>query len=194
MMPINYPTLTYRIRTLTTLFAARKALKTASAALIVFCFFSCLTPSAGAAESAVSDENIHINADRMSQNQSDGVYTAEGNVVVLWQGMNLTADKVRYAAATHMLHATGAVVLSKGLAVLKGETLDLNMDSGRAEMDSTQLTVPGTGMTVTAEKISRINESEFTATSTELTTCDVPDPAWKFGADKLKVNLLGYAT
>ena len=194
MMPINYPTLIDRIRTFTTLFTAGKALKTASAVLIVFCLFCCLAPSTGAAESAVSDENIHINADRMSQNQSDGVYTADGNVVVLWQGMNLTADKVRYGAATHMLHATGSVVLSKGLAVLKGETLDLNMDSGRAEMDSTQLTVPGTGMTVTAEKISRINESEFSATSTELTTCDVPDPAWKFGADKLKVNLLGYAT
>ena len=52
----------------------------------------------------------------MSQNQSDGEYTAEGNVVVLWQGMNLVADQVRYAAATHMMYANGSVVLSKGPA------------------------------------------------------------------------------
>ena len=130
----------------------------------------------------------------MNQSLSDGVYTAEGNVVVLWQGLNLVADQVRYEAAAHMLHATGSVVLTKGATVLKGKTLVLNMDTGRTEMDAALLKVPETGMTIIAEKLARINESEFSATSTELTTCDLPDPSWKFGADILKVNLLGYAT
>lgn len=162
--------------------------------LLLLCFLSCWAPSARAAAAPVTDENIHINADSMKQNMSDGVYTAEGNVVVLWQGMNLVADRVTYEAAVHMLHAIGSVVLSKGDTVLKGTTLDLNMDTGRAEMDATLLTVPGTGMTLTSKKLVRINENEFSATSTEMTTCDLPDPSWKFGADDLKVNLLGYAT
>ena len=68
------------------------------------------------------------------------------------------------------------------------------MDTGRAEMDNTLLTVPESGMTITAEKLTRINDSQFSATSTELTTCDMPYPSWKLGADNLKVNLLGYAT
>ena len=68
----------------------------------------------------------------MSQGQIDGVYIAEGNVVVLRQGMNLVADRVRYEAAAHMLYATGSVVLSKGTTVLKRETLVLNMDTGQA--------------------------------------------------------------
>ncbi len=162
--------------------------------LLLSCLLCCWVPSAWAAAPPVSDENIRINADRMSQNQSDGVYTAEGNVVVLWEGQNLVADKVTYATMTHILHATGSVVLSKGTATLRGETLVLNMDTGRAEMDTTVLTVPDNGMTITAEKLTRINESQFSATSSEMTTCDIPDPSWKFGADKLKVNLLGYAT
>ncbi|MFA7404718.1 MAG: LPS assembly protein LptD [Pelobacteraceae bacterium] len=130
----------------------------------------------------------------MNQNLSDGLYTAEGNVVVQWKGMNLVADQVRYGAVTHMLHASGSIVLKKGSAVLKGETLVMNMDTGRAEMDTTQLTVPETGMKIAAEKLIRINENEFSATSTELTTCDMPDPSWNFSAEKLKVNMLGYAT
>ncbi len=161
--------------------------------LLLFCILCCWAPSADAAAAAVLDENIHINADRMSQRQSDGVYTAEGHVVVLWQGLNLVADKVTYEATTHMLHAVGSVVLSKGPAVLKGETLAMNIDTGRAEMDTTLLTVPDSGMTITADKLVRINESEFNASATELTTCDLPDPSWKLGADNLKVNLLGYA-
>lgn len=171
---------------------------------ILLCSLLCCWISAAPAADAVSppeaaaapipDDNIHIKADRMSQGRSDGVYTAEGNVVVLWQGMNLAADKVRYTAATHLLNATGSVVLTKGTSVLKGDKLDMNLETGRAEMDSTFLTVPETGMTVASDKLTRINENEFIATSSELTTCELPDPSWKFGAQTLKVNLLGYAT
>lgn len=171
--------------------------------LILLCLFLCLAqphPVSGADETAnavsppVTDENIHIKADRMSQNASDGVYTAEGNVVVLWSGMNLTADKVRYAAAEHLLNATGSVVLTKGTSVLKGNRLDMNMETGRAEMDTTILTAPDTGLTVVSGKLTRVSDNEFIATSSELTTCELPDPSWKFGAQTLKVNLLGYAT
>jgi len=162
--------------------------------LLLFSIFCCWVPSAGADASPVTDENIHINADRMSQRQSDGVYTAEGNVVVLWQGQKLTADTVRYSVATHILNANGSVVLSKGPAVLNGESLVLDMNSGRAEMDTTLLTLPATGMKVSSEKLVRIDESHFSATSTEVTSCDLPDPSWNLAADNLKVNLLGYAT
>jgi len=53
--------------------------------ILLFSILCCLAPSAMAATPPVSDENIHINADRMSQSGADGVYTAEGNVVVLWK-------------------------------------------------------------------------------------------------------------
>lgn len=171
--------------------------------LILLFLLLCLAPAlpaAGAAETGnaasapVSDENIHIKADRMSQDAADGVYTAEGNVVVHWSGMNLTADKVRYAAAAHLLNATGSVVLTKGTSVLKGNKLDMNMETGRAEMDTTILTVPDTGLTVASGKLTRVSDNEFIAESSELTTCELPDPSWKFGAQALKVNLLGYAT
>ncbi|MEI7816976.1 MAG: LPS assembly protein LptD [Desulfuromonadales bacterium] len=158
--------------------------------LFILC---CCSPPIVVAASSIPDENIHINAERMGQNLAEGVYTAEGNVVVTWQGQNLAADKIRYIASTHLLYATGSVVLSKGLTVLKGEALILNTDSGRAEMDKTLLTVSESGMSIASDKLIRINESEFTATATELTSCDMPDPSWKFGADNLKVNLLGYA-
>lgn len=130
----------------------------------------------------------------MYQNMADGVYTAEGNVVVTRQGLKLVADKVIYEATTHILQANGSVNLTKGTTLLKGETLVMNMDTDRAEMNAAQLTDPETSMKLFAEKLVRINENEFTATSTDLTTCDMPDPSWKLGADKLKVNLMGYAT
>ena len=162
--------------------------------LLLCCLLGCWLPAAEAAEQTVTDDNTQIYADHMSQNHQDEIYTADGHVVVVRQDMNLTADQARYTAATHMLYATGSVVLTKGGAVLKGETLVLNMDTGVAEMNATLLTVPETGMKVRSDKLVRISDNVFTAQTTEMTTCDIPDPSWKFGADNLKVNLLGYAT
>lgn len=162
--------------------------------LLLLCTLCCLAPSIGTAATPFADENIHINADRMSQSLADGVYTAEGNVVVTWKGMNLVADKARYEAVNHMLYASGSVVLTKESTVLTGNTLALDIDTGRAEMDATLLTVPESGMTVTSEKLVRVNENQFSATNSELTSCEASNPSWKFSADKLNVNLLGYAT
>jgi LPS-assembly protein len=159
--------------------------------------FCCQVPAVLAAsvpEAGGVDGNIHIQADRMSRSEASGIYNAEGNVVVLWQESRLTADTVNYSTVDRQLHASGSVVLSKGPAVLKGKTLLLDTVSGRAEMDASQFTTPESGVVVTAEKLVRISDSQFTASTTELTTCDMPSPSWKFGADNLYVNTLGYAT
>jgi LPS-assembly protein len=92
------------------------------------------------------------------------------------------------------MNATGNVIISKGKDVMKGESLKLYLENGRGEMEKATLSVPDSTLTVTGEKIIRITESEFEISNSELTTCELPDPSWKFGADKLKVNVLGYAT
>lgn len=162
--------------------------------LLYLCICCCAAPAAVAESLPLDDDNIHINADRMSQSGADGIYTAEGNVVVLWQGQKLVADRVRYTPAAHTIDADGSVVLTKGTLVLQGDSLTLNTDTGMAEMKRTLLSDPESGMKVRSEKLVRMNDDEFTADTTEMTTCDIPDPSWKFRADNLKVNLLGYAT
>lgn len=161
--------------------------------LLILIHLQCASFTYGA-ESPFADENIHIKADSMNHGQADGLYTAKGNVVVTWQGLNLVADQATYDSNSHVLLATGNVIVSKGKDVLKGESLSLNLESSRVEMDKATLTMPETNLSFSGEKIIRLNESEFQISSTELTTCDLPDPAWKFGADTLKINVLGYAT
>ncbi len=78
--------------------------------------------------------------------------------------------------------------------ILKGSSLLLDMESGRADMDSTLLTIPASNVTMTSKKLIRENENQYSATTTDLTACDLPDPSWNFTADRLKVNLMGYAT
>lgn len=160
--------------------------------LLSLVFFS--SPYTAGAESLTPDENIHIKADSMSQGPEPGQVTATGNVVVTWQGLNLTADQATYDSASHIMLANGNVQVSKGKDIVRGQALSLNLENGRAEMDKATLTMPEINLSFSGEKIVRLNESEFQVSSTELTTCDLPDPSWKFGADALKVNVLGYAT
>ena len=153
-------------------------------------------PSLGAEAPAIAppDENIHIKADTMTQGPAAGEVTASGNVLMTWQGLSLAADHARYDNTTHVLFADGHVVLTKGKDVMKGESFTMNLESGRGEMDKAVISVPASNLSVTGEKIVRLNESQYEATEAELTTCDLPDPSWKFGTSALKVNTAGYAT
>jgi len=160
--------------------------------LFLICCFC--TSYAWGADPQFPDENIHIKADSISHGDSDGVFTASGNVLVTLQGVNLVSDKASYDGSTRTLHATGNVVVTKGKDVIKCESITLNLESGRGEMDKGTLYAPASNLTLTGGNIIRLSDSEFEISKTELTTCELPDPSWKLKADKLKVNLLGYAT
>jgi len=164
-----------------------------STCLVFFLLILHTAVSVLAAEEPFTDDNIHINADSMQHDTSD-IFTASGNVVVTWQGMRLVAERAEYDTIRHSLHAGGNVVLSKGKDVLTGDSLVLDMESGHAVMEKAALSSPDSSLNVTGEKIVRLNEREFEVSVTELTTCELPDPSWKFGADLLKVNVMGYAT
>lgn len=159
--------------------------------LLICCLF---TSYAWGASSPLSGDNINIKADSMKQGEPEGVITAIGNVVITSQALKLVSDRAHYYSNTKILHATGNVVVTKGNDVIKGESFSLNLETNQSEMDNATVSVAATGLTLIGERIVRFNESQFEGSRTQFTTCDLPDPSWKFGASKLKVNMDGYAT
>ena len=158
---------------------------------------ACLTflPAAtalGASDSNVSGD-IVIKADTMTHNQVDDSVNASGKVVMEWEGAMMTADRASYNRATRILSASGNIIFTKGEDVLRGESLTLDMASGRGELLQGSVTIQPLNATITGSRITRIDDSNLVISETELTTCDLPNPSWKLGANKLKVNLLGYA-
>jgi LPS-assembly protein len=145
------------------------------------------------AVSMPAEGNISIHSDAMTQDAANEIFTATGNVRIIWQGLTLTADKATYNRKTRVLYATGNVIVRKGDETLKGKAISMDMDTGRGELEKGVLTSTTSNFTFIGEKITRINDNEIELTTTELTTCDFPDPSWKFSAERLNVNLLGYA-
>ena len=140
-----------------------------------------------------SEDNISIHSDAMTQNAANDIIIATGHVRIMWQGMTLTSDKATYYRTTRILYATGNVIARKGDDTMKGRSISLDMDTGRGELEKGVLKTTASNVTFIGEKVIRLNDNEFEIFTTDLTTCDIPDPSWKFRADRLDVNLLGYA-
>ena len=164
--------------------------------LLIMLFCLVLVPagfSFGETTSFPDGEDIAIKADRMDHDQVNDIFNASGNVLITWQGLVLTAERASYNRTTGMMVATGNIVMTKGEDVLKGRQFSIDVATGRVELDDGVLTVRKGNISFTGEKIIRVDEESLLLHKTELTTCDLPDPSWKFGAEDLKVNLLGYA-
>jgi len=137
--------------------------------------------------------NISIQSDAVTQDEVNEIFVATGNVKIRWQETTLTSNKATYYRKTRVLYATGNVVVTKGNETMKGTAITLDMDTGQGELEKGSLTSTASKITFTGDNVTRINDNETVLLTTEFTTCDSPDPSWKFKADRLDVNLMGYA-
>lgn len=149
--------------------------------------------SHGADSVSAAAGDIVIKADSMKHSQSTDTVLAEGHVVLEWEGMVLTAERASYSRKTRMLTAEGDVIIKKGEDILRSESVTLDMTNGRGELQKGTVSVRQSNVTLSGSKIVRNNDTTLVMSDTELTTCELPDPSWKIGADQLEVNLLGYA-
>ncbi|HEX9080079.1 MAG TPA: hypothetical protein VF795_10850, partial [Desulfuromonadaceae bacterium] len=163
--------------------------------ILLICCLATLLPavSHGAGSASPNAGDITIKADAMTQDPAEDTYNANGHVVVEWQGAVITADHASYNRKTGMLTATGNVVMTKDGNVMHGAWFTFDVATGRGELERATLTTAQGNLTVSGEKIVRVDENHLVLNKTEFTTCDVPHPSWKFDAEKLDVNLLGYA-
>jgi LPS-assembly protein len=168
-----------------------KIFRTVITALCAVCLSTVLAWGDAAKE---TDDGIRIKADTMDHNQSDDVITAKGNVVLLWQGAILTSDNATYDRANRVLKATGNVVIVKGGDTVKGESVSLDLDSGRGELARGNIFLKQNNMHLAGDKISRIGEDDYTASQGSYTTCDAETPSWKFGASDLDMTVDEYGT
>ena len=162
--------------------------------LLLMAFITCYSAPA-VAETLLENGGMVIKADVMTHDQNANIVKASGNVLLEWKGMSLTSAELSFNQLTEVITASGNVVLTRGEDILKGDRLVLDTVSGKGEMDNSELTIRQAGnFHLAGKKITRDSEEEIRVQEGSLTTCDAKVPAWKFGAEELNVNLLGYGT
>lgn len=181
----HYPVFRARISQLMNKF------KTTITALCIVCLSTAL---AWGDATKVGDDGIRIKADSMDHNQTSDVITANGNVELLWQGAILTSHNATYDRTKKTLQATGNVVIIKGGDTIKGESVTLDLESGRGELTKGNIFAQQNNMHFTGEKVTRTGENDYSANQGSYTTCDAETPSWKFGASNLDMTVDEYGT
>lgn len=146
-----------------------------------------------AAGPQMGPDDVVIRADRMDQNNADDTITATGNVIIINQGTTMTSEKAVYSRANRFIVATGSVVIEKEGSVTYGDIATLDIDNNRMEMDNSAIAMTQNNASITTKKFIRESETKILLHENEFTTCDIPEPSWKFKAQKMQVNPTGYA-
>jgi LPS-assembly protein len=141
-----------------------------------------LAPAASAQDLAT------LLADRV-QVTGEGAITAEGNVEVFYQGIRVTAPRVRYERAGERLFIEGPITLADGDSVtVLADAAELDADLRNGILLGAQM-VLDQELQLAAPRIDRVDGRYVQLTNAIATSCrvcaDNPTPLWEIRADRI---------
>lgn len=126
----------------------------------------------------------------------EDLFTAEAPpgkfVRVDYQDIHLTARRVTGSYKRHTVVAEGDVTLVQGASRMTGVRLDLDLNDKVGVLLDGRVDLEG-GLHLTGATLAKVGPRSFTLTEGTVTSCDGPDPAWKFIVKSGRVTLEDYA-
>jgi len=136
---------------------------------------------------------ISIEADMLSYDRENSVYTAEGDVAIIRGAAVLTADLVRLNAVTKEALAEGNVVYYDGENRVEADRVELNIDTQTGILYNGMIFYAEKHFYVTGEEMEKTGDVTYRALRGSLTSCDGEVPAWRISGRKAEVTVGGYA-
>lgn len=167
-------------------------------AVLVLLLCSLLPAFASVAADLVTDLSqtdlpISLEAEHLDFDRQNGVYRAEGDVHLNSGPIRLRAHKVDYEVASGQAFASGQVVVETPEGTLRGEIVSFNLNTGLGRIDKGELFLKQSNFYLAGDYIERLEASRYHVRKGTFTVCDAADPAWKFTARDLDIDVEGYA-
>ena len=137
---------------------------------------------------------VNIQADRLTYEEENEVYQAEGDVLLTFSGGTLKADKVILRKPINTAYAKGRVVLKSDQDIVEGESVIFNLDTKTGTVDDGKMFVAKNHVYVKGRELEKNGEETYRIQDATVTTCDGPDPAWRLEGRELNVTINGYGT
>ena len=134
----------------------------------------------------------HISADKISYDNSQDRYIAEGNVAITKEDNHLSADIVRFSRETTTVSASGRVSLTSGEDVLTGSRMELDFASEIGRIEDAHLFSKPNHFHMSGKTIEKSGEDTYGGEQVTVSTCDGDCPAWRVTGKRLKVTVDGY--
>jgi LPS-assembly protein len=147
-------------------------------------------------ERFVGDQNAkwQITADKLSYDRDEGLYVAQGNVVIVRGGQVLKAKESRYNEKTGMVEATGDVVLEANGDVLKAEKAVFDLNSQTGKITKGRIFLHQNHYYISGEDMEKTGPNTYVVKSCNVTTCEGETPDWSITGSEVEVTLEGYGT
>ena len=139
---------------------------------------------------AIQDPDIpwNLEADEIDYDQEADEYIARGNVLIYKGNIRLLADYVRFDHKNMQAYAEGDVVLTNGLDILNGTSIDIDLEKQIGSVENGYLFIEKNNYHITGDLIKKVGENTYTIDQATLTTCDGEKPDWKLTGKNLKIK------
>ncbi len=136
---------------------------------------------------AATQERVLYSGREIDYDLRQNAVDIEGAASVTYREMKLKARQVHFDADTEKMRAEGDPVLEDGADRIVGQTMTYDMGIRRGAVIAGR-TKYEQGY-VTGERVLRVSENVLDVKSGTYTTCDLPEPHFHFGSDKMRILL-----
>lgn len=141
---------------------------------------------------AVPDKEKNIlfveNADTVMAEQNSEPSSLSGNVRLRYNGYHAQCDRATFDRTLHLITLEGKVILDTGVQIIYGDSIQVNTRNNDFTAREGRTIIPAGAIgpdiiepVLLRGKIIRRKGEVFSAFDGELTTCDFPNPHYKFG-------------
>jgi LPS-assembly protein len=135
-----------------------------------------------------------IRAKKLSYLQKEGLYVAEGDVVVSRGTQVLTADRAKYNEKTGMIEVKGNVVLESNGDILRAEEAVFDLQSQAGRITGGHLFLKDNHYYVSGETMEKTGPNTYVVKECRVTTCDGETPDWSITGSEVKITVEGYGS
>jgi LPS-assembly protein len=178
---------------------ARTGKKKIFLSLIGILFSALATGGAWPAEQSFGDRLVgdrnakwQITANKMSYDRDEGLYVAEGDVVVTRGGQVLRANEARYNEKTGMVEAVGEVVLETNGDILRAEKALFDLNSQTGKITKGRIFLRDNHYYVSGDEMEKTGPQTYVVKGCHLTTCDGDKPDWSLTGSEVEITVEGY--
>lgn len=146
--------------------------------------------------SSTIKENIswHISALKVSYDNKNQIYVAEGDVVITGKTARLKAEYVEFSNITRDAVASGNVLLTSGRDSVTCDRLKLNLETEIGTIYNGVVFIEENHFYITGDTIEKTGKDTYRAGKASVTSCDGANPDWKLSGENIHVTIDGYGT
>lgn len=148
---------------------------------------------AAAAETPPAQGEVKVKADTISYDKENDLLQADGKVEIRWGQFTLLSDTAHVRKGKNEAVAEGQVSLLRNGDILKCSRIRLDYQSQLGEADNCNLFVKQRNFHLYGDRFLKTGAEDYRLERGTFTTCDGPDPSWRFTASDLDVSAESYA-